>query len=91
MRFFDILNVLDNLALKMKISDYVKATVNENGFGFSGVSKSDQLDHYLSSTDYDRTSYEFNYARMILIYEANLEQEVKEKINKAFQKTLTGE
>ncbi|HCW5891563.1 TPA: hypothetical protein OXR29_002690 [Acinetobacter baumannii] len=74
----------------MKISDYVKASVNENGFGFSVVSKSDQLDHYLRSTDYDRTSYELNHSRMILIYEANLEHEVKEKLNKAFQRTLSG-
>ncbi|OTU44207.1 hypothetical protein CAT37_09210 [Acinetobacter pittii] len=75
----------------MKISDYILVTINDNGFGFSGISKSEQLDYYLGSTDYDRSSYEFKHARLVLIYESNLNQETKDKINKAFQKHLSGE
>lgn len=75
----------------MKVSDYVMATTTKDGFGFSGISDSNKLDHYLSSTEYDRTSYEFNHARMILIYEASIDQKLKEKINKAFQKILSGD
>ncbi|WPP56317.1 hypothetical protein SOI69_03340 [Acinetobacter pittii] len=75
----------------MKVSDYILVTIAGNGFGFSGISNSDQLDHYISSTDYDRSSYEFKHARLVLIYESSLDQETKEKINKAFQKHLAGE
>ncbi len=72
----------------MQISDYVKARVGENGFGFSTINDKDQIDYYLTSVEFDRTSYEHKYARIVLIYEANLDQDVKEKINTAFQNSL---
>lgn len=75
----------------MKVSDYILVTISDNGFGFSGINNSEQLDHYLSSTDYDRSSYEFKHARLVLIYESSLDQDTKDKINKAFQKHLAGE
>ncbi|NIE95614.1 hypothetical protein F3J02_03805 [Acinetobacter sp. Tr-809] len=72
----------------MQISDYVKARVGENGFGFSTINDKDQIDYYLSSVEFDRTSYEHKYSRIVLIYKANLNQEVKEKINRVFQSNL---
>lgn len=74
----------------MKVIDYVKANITESGFGFSVINKSEQLDHYLGSTEFDRTSYEFKNDRIILIYEAKLSHEIKEKINKAFQRHISG-
>lgn len=75
----------------MKVSDYILVTITDSGFGFSGIGNSKQLNHYISSTDYDRSSYEFKHARLVLIYESSLDQETKEKVNKAFQKKLAGE
>lgn len=72
----------------MKISDYVKARVSENGFGFSTINDRDQIDYYLSSVEFDRSSYVYKSARIVLIYEANLEQGVKEKLNRIFQSNL---
>lgn len=74
----------------MKVIDYVKASISENGFSFSVINKSEKLDYYLSSTEFDRTSYEFKNDRIFLIYEAKLSQETKERINKAFQRHISG-
>ena len=75
----------------MKISDYVKATITEDGFGFSVVSESEELECYLSDIKYDRSSYDFKMARIILIYDANLKKVTKEAIHKAFEKILSVE
>ncbi|ENU56875.1 hypothetical protein F981_04010 [Acinetobacter guillouiae CIP 63.46] len=75
----------------MKVVDYVLTSIKDNGFGFSIINKSEKLDHYLTNSEYDKTSYEFSNDRMVLIYESNLNKETKDLINRSFQKHLSGD
>ena len=75
----------------MKSKEYILTNIcHDDELVFQNISKSGNLDLYLNSKEYDKSSYEFEYASIILIFEANLEDDIKEMINKSFLKQLVG-
>ncbi|WP_335969795.1 hypothetical protein [Acinetobacter bereziniae] len=75
----------------MKSKEYILVNIcHDDEFVLQNISKSGNLDLYLNSKEYDKSSYEFEYATIILIFEANLEDDIKEMIHKSFRKQLVG-
>ena len=74
----------------MKSKEHVLVNIDHGELRFQNISKSGTLDFYLSSKEYDKLFYEFEYAIIVLIYEASLDEEIKEMIQKYSQKQLFG-
>ena len=74
----------------MKSKQYILVNICGDKFGFSDISNSGNLELYLSGQEYDKSSLEFESASIILIFEANLEDDIKEMIHKSFRKQLVG-
>lgn len=73
----------------MKSKEYVLVNICQDKFGFQNISKSGNLDLYLTSNEYDKLFYEFDLTSIILIFEASLDDDIKEMIHKSLQNQIT--
>lgn len=74
----------------VKSKEHVLVNIDYDELRFQNISKSGKLDFYLTSKEYDKLFYEFEYASIVLIFEASLDEEIKEMIQKYSQKQLFG-
>lgn len=75
----------------MKSKEYVLVNIYQDKCGFQNISKSGNLDLYLTSNEYDKLYYEFDLTSIILIFEASLDDDIKEMIHKSFQNQITND